>query len=92
MSKRDNASSVQWLLDSGFLPQAIVNYLILMGNKTPCEVFTLQESLEWFDISKIAKAPARFDIDKLKFLNREHFNHPVGMDSVSASIKASISF
>ncbi|MDE7175147.1 MAG: glutamate--tRNA ligase [Helicobacter sp.] len=73
MSKRDNASSVQWLLDSGFLPQAIVNYLILMGNKTPCEVFTLQESLEWFDISKIAKAPARFDIDKLKFLNREHF-------------------
>lgn len=73
MSKRDNASSVQWLLDSGFLPQAIVNYLILMGNKTPCEVFTLQESLEWFDIDKIAKAPARFDIDKLKFLNREHF-------------------
>ncbi|TLD88644.1 glutamate--tRNA ligase [Helicobacter sp. MIT 05-5294] len=73
MSKRDNASSVQWLLDSGFLPQAIVNYLILMGNKTPCEVFTLQESLDWFDIGKIAKAPARFDIDKLKFLNREHF-------------------
>ncbi|WP_297810509.1 glutamate--tRNA ligase [uncultured Helicobacter sp.] len=73
MSKRDNASSVQWLLDSGFLPQAIVNYLILMGNKTPCEVFTLQECLEWFDICKIAKAPAHFDIDKLKFLNREHF-------------------
>ncbi|WP_300950039.1 glutamate--tRNA ligase family protein, partial [Helicobacter rodentium] len=73
MSKRDNASSVQWLLDSGFLPQAIVNYLILMGNKTPCEVFTLQDSLEWFDICKIAKAPAHFDMDKLKFLNREHF-------------------
>ncbi len=73
MSKRDNASSVQWLLDSGFLPQAIVNYLILMGNKTPCEVFTLQECLQWFEIRKIAKAPAHFDIDKLKFLNREHF-------------------
>ena len=73
MSKRDNASSVQWLLDSGFLPSAIVNYLILMGNKTPCEVFTLQEAIEWFDIKNIAKAPARFDIDKLKFLNREHF-------------------
>ena len=73
MSKRDNASSVQWLLDCGFLPQAIVNYLVLMGNKTPCEVFTLKECIEWFDITKIAKAPARFDIDKLKFLNREHF-------------------
>ncbi|TLD84502.1 glutamate--tRNA ligase [Helicobacter sp. MIT 11-5569] len=73
MSKRDNASSVQWLLDCGFLPQAIVNYLVLMGNKTPCEVFTLQDCFTWFDIRKIAKAPARFDIDKLKFLNREHF-------------------
>ena len=73
MSKRDNASSVQWLLDSGFLPQAIINYLVLMGNKTPYEVFTLKDACSWFDISKIAKAPARFDIDKLKFLNREHF-------------------
>lgn len=73
MSKRDNASSVQWLLDEGFLPQAIANYLILIGNKTPQEVFTLKEAIAWFDISKIAKAPARFDLDKLKFLNREHF-------------------
>ncbi|EEO25597.1 glutamate--tRNA ligase [Helicobacter winghamensis] len=73
MSKRDNASSVQWLLDCGFLPQAIVNYLVLMGNKTPCEVFSLKDTFEWFDITKVAKAPARFDIDKLKFLNREHF-------------------
>lgn len=73
MSKRDNASSVQWLLDEGFLPAAITNYLILMGNKTPCEVFTLNEAVEWFDITKIAKAPAKFDLDKLRFLNREHF-------------------
>lgn len=73
MSKRDNASSVQWLLENGFLPQAIANYLILIGNKTPCEIFTLREAFTWFDITKIAKAPARFDLDKLKFLNREHF-------------------
>ncbi|PZT47662.1 glutamate--tRNA ligase [Helicobacter valdiviensis] len=73
MSKRDNASSVQWLLNEGFLPQAIANYLILIGNHTPCEVFTMQEAISWFDIKRIAKAPARFDIDKLRFLNREHF-------------------
>ncbi|MGP1450419.1 MAG: glutamate--tRNA ligase [Wolinella sp.] len=73
MSKRDNASSVQWLLEEGFLPQAIINYLILMGNKTPCEVFTLQEAIAWFKIENIAKAPAKFDLDKLRFLNREHF-------------------
>lgn len=73
MSKRDNASSVKWLLEEGYLPQAIANYLILMGNKTPTEVFALKEAIEWFDITHVAKAPAKFDLDKLRFLNREHF-------------------
>jgi len=72
MSKRDDASSVKWLLKEGFLPEAIVNYLILLGNKTPYEIFTMQEAIEWFDLSKISKAAAKFDIDKLRFLNREH--------------------
>ncbi len=72
MSKRDNASSIKWLLSEGFLPEAISNYLILIGNKPPVEVFTLKEALEWFDLSKISKSPAKFDIDKLRFLNREH--------------------
>lgn len=72
MSKRDDASSVKWLLEEGFLPEAIINYLILMGNKTPHEIFTLEEAIKWFDLSTLSKAPARFDIDKLKFINREH--------------------
>ncbi|MDE5592166.1 MAG: glutamate--tRNA ligase, partial [Helicobacter sp.] len=73
MSKRDNASSVQWLLNEGFLPQAISNYLILIGNKTPCEIFTLKDCIPWFDLTNISKAPAKFDLDKLRFINREHF-------------------
>jgi glutamyl-tRNA synthetase len=72
MSKRDSASSVKWMLEEGFLPLAIANYLILMGNKPPKEIFTLQEAIEWFDITKISKAPARFDMDKLRFINKEH--------------------
>ena len=72
MSKRDSASSVKWLLEEGFLPEAIANYLILLGNSFEKEVFTLQEAVEFFDITKISKAPAKFDIEKLKFLNREH--------------------
>ncbi len=72
MSKRDKASSVKWLLEEGFLPDAIVNYLILIGNKTPTELFTLKESIDWFDIKKISKSPAKFDMTKLKQLNREH--------------------
>lgn len=72
MSKRDDASSVKWLLEEGFLPEAIINYLILMGNKTPTEIFSLKEAIKWFNLADISKAPARFDIDKLKFINREH--------------------
>ena len=73
MSKREQSSSVKWLLEEGFLPQAIANYLISMGNNTPVEVFTLKESIAWFDIAKITKSPVKFDIKRLRFLNREHF-------------------
>ncbi len=72
MSKRDNASSVKWMFEEGYLPSAIANYLILIGNKPPKEIFTLEEAIEWFDIHSISKAPARFDLDKLKFINKEH--------------------
>ena len=72
MSKRENSSSVKWLLEVGYMPEAIANYLIMLGNKTPCEIFTLEEAIEWFDVSKISKSPAKFDEDKLAQINREH--------------------
>ena len=72
MSKRDNESSVKWLLEEGFIPQAITNYLILLGNKTPKEIFTLNEAIEWFDLNNLSSSSAKFDIDKLRYINREH--------------------
>ena len=72
MSKRDDASSVKWLIDEGFLPSAIANYLVLMGNKTPTEIFTLEEAISWFKIENISRSGAKFDIDKLRFINRKH--------------------
>ena len=72
MSKRDDASSVKWLLEEGYLPEAISNYLILIGNKPPKEIFSLKEAIEFFDITKISKSPARFDMNMLKHINKEH--------------------
>ncbi|MEA3373532.1 MAG: glutamate--tRNA ligase [Campylobacterota bacterium] len=72
MSMSDDASNVKWLLEEGYLPEAIANYLILIGNKPPQEIFTVEEAVSWFDLESISKAPARFDTDKLKFINREH--------------------
>ena len=72
MSKRDDASSVKWLIEQGFLPSAIANYLVLIGNKTPTEIFTLEEAIKWFKIENVSKSGAKFDIDKLRFINRKH--------------------
>ena len=74
MSKKDSASSLKWLFEEGFVPDAILNYLLLLGNAkvAPKEIFTLPEAIEWFDLTKISKSPAKFDMNKLRFINREH--------------------
>jgi len=72
MSKRDDAGSVKWLFEQGFIPDAIANYLILLGNKVPTEIFTMPEALEWFKLENISKSAVIFDIDKLRFINRKH--------------------
>jgi len=71
MSKREKTSSVAWLLDEGYLEEAIMNYLLLIGNKTPKEIFSLDEACEFFDFKNLSSSSARFDVSKLKFINRE---------------------
>ena len=60
------------LLEEGFLPSAISNYLIMIGNQTPCEIFDLQEAITWFDLGKISKSPAPFELKRLRQINTEH--------------------
>ena len=71
-TNKEDITSVKWLIDEGFLPSAIANYLVLIGNKTPNEIFTLEEAISWFKIENISKDSAVFDIDKLKFINKKH--------------------
>jgi len=68
----DKDLSVKWMLEEGFLPEAIANYLILVGNKVPKEIFTMKEALEWFSLKNISKSPVEFDMEKLRFINKEH--------------------
>lgn len=78
-SQKDE-SDVKWLLDQGFMPEAILNYLLLLGNPTPCEIFYMVEALAWFDIKNISTSPAHFDIEKLRFINREHIKRTPDME------------
>ncbi|MBT5935675.1 glutamate--tRNA ligase [Sulfurimonas sp.] len=64
--------SVKSLLEEGFLPEAISNYLISIGNKTPKEIFTLNEAQDWFLLENMSKSPTPFNIDVLRHINKEH--------------------
>ena len=68
----NDLNSVKALIDEGFLPSAIANYLVLLGNKTPKEIFSLEEAIEWFKIEDISENVTNFDIEKLRFINKKH--------------------
>jgi len=70
--KADDTITVKWLFEQGFIPNAIINYLITLTHETPTEIFIMPQALEWFDLTKISKSPVKFDIDKLRAINREH--------------------
>ena len=73
LSKRHGAVSVMQYEEEGFLPEALVNFLARLGwAHGDDEVFTRDELVAWFDIAHVNPAPARFDADKLRWLNHEH--------------------
>jgi len=72
MSRDDEGFFVKGLLEEGFLPSAIINYLIGLSYETPKEIFTLEEAIEWVDLAKVSKSPEHFDIEKLKAINKKH--------------------
>ncbi len=72
MNNLDSAPSVKALLKEGFLPNAILNYLVSIGNKVPQEIFTLQEAISFLDLERVSKTPVSFDINVLKQVNRAH--------------------
>ena len=74
LSKRHGAVSLLEYRERGYLPQAMVNYLALLGWNpgTDQEIFTMDELIERFDLKKIQKGGAIFDEKKLQWINKEH--------------------
>ena len=74
MSKRHGDPSYEDLLAQGFLTDAVLNYVTLLGwsPRGEQEIFSLDELKEIFDISGISKSPAIFDIEKLRYFNSEY--------------------
>lgn len=74
LSKRHGATGFEDLIKEGYLPQAIINYIALLGwcPKDNREVFTIDELQQAFSIDGISKSPAIFDYDKLEWFNGEY--------------------
>ncbi len=83
LSKREGAVSVNEFKEKGYLPEVLVNFIALLGWNpgTEKEFFTLQELEKEFDINKVNKAPAFFDIEKLNYFNA-HYIRGLGDDKL----------
>ena len=74
LSKRHGSTGFMDLIEEGYLPEAIINYIALLGwaPEGTEEIFSLEELIKLFDINRISKSPAVFDYDKLAWVNSEH--------------------
>ncbi len=74
LSKRHGSTGFSELVEEGYLPEAIVNYIALLGwtPKENREIFTLDELVRNFSVDGIGKSPAVFDYDKLRWMNGEY--------------------
>lgn len=76
LSKRHGAVSVMQYRDDGFLPHALLNYLVRLGwSHGDQEIFSVEEMTALFDIADVNKAASRFDVTKLSWLNQHYLKN-----------------
>ena len=95
--KHGEAVSLRYYKEKGYLPEAVVNYLALLGWNpgTDQEIFSTDELIESFDLSKVQKSGPIFDEEKLKWVNKEHMKRlpeEVVLREIGAQIRASSRF
>ena len=83
LSKRHGAVSVMQYKEDGFLPDAMVNYLARLGwSHGDEEVFSREQLVQWFDLEHVSKSPARWDPEKLRWMNGEYLRRMPDADLV----------
>jgi glutamyl-tRNA synthetase len=76
MMGTDSTHTVKYLFEQGFIPDAIINYLLHLSNcNAPEDIFCFPEALTWFKLENIPQTPVCFDIEKLRIINREHLRN-----------------
>lgn len=76
LSKRHGAEGVGTYREQGYLPEALCNYLARLGwSHGDAEIFSMEQAVAWFSLSKVGRSPARFDAAKLEALNAHVLRH-----------------
>jgi glutamyl-tRNA synthetase len=88
LSKRHGATSVQDLREKGYLPEAVINYLALLGwgFDEATTFFTIEELQENFSLERVSKAPAAFDEQKLRWMNGRYLRE-LSVDDLAARLE-----
>lgn len=88
LSKRHGATSVYEYRDLGYLPDAVFNFLALLGwcPRDGREIFSREEAVKLFEISRVTKRAAVFDMDKLNFINQEYVKALPKMERLDVTI------
>lgn len=87
LSKRHGAVSVMQYCDEGYLPEALINYLVRLGwSHGDEEIFSRDQFINWFDLASVNHAPARFDSEKLRWIN-QHYLKTTDNSSLANQIK-----
>lgn len=80
LSKRHAATSASQYRREGFLPQALLNYLVRLGwSHGDQEIFSIEEMIELFDLNSVHRSAATFDIEKLAWVNHQHMKKTAGV-------------
>ncbi len=88
LSKRTGKTAVEQYRDEGYLPEALINYLLLLGWSHPegKEIMPLNEMVKAFSLDRVSSNPAIFDIDKLKWIN-SHYVRELPLDDIANRAK-----
>jgi glutamyl-tRNA synthetase len=88
LSKRHGAASVQELREAGFLPEAVRNYLALLGwgSDDDATIISTPELVERFSLERVSRNPAQFDVQKLRWLNGRYLRE-LSVDDLTARLE-----
>ncbi len=89
ISKRKSHTSLEWYKAEGFLPEALRNYLALMGFSMPDgrEIFTLEELIAAFTWERVSLGGPVFDLEKLRWLNGKYIREVLSLEEVAERVK-----